>query len=201
MKIITVTGYKGGIGKSTTAIHLATYFSEKGSTVLVDGDPNHTALKWAERGDGQGLPFQVADQRQAMRVVGGVDYIVIDTPARPDSDDLKELAKGCELLILPTSPDIVSLEPMLMTARELEGAHYRALITVVPPHPSREGELMQNDLREGGLPVFDTLIRRTVGFAKAALAGRPIRDLDDPRMRAAWEDYKTLGDEVMEIIR
>ncbi len=31
MKIITDTGYKGGIGKSTTAIHLATYFSEKGS--------------------------------------------------------------------------------------------------------------------------------------------------------------------------
>jgi chromosome partitioning protein len=201
MKIITVTGYKGGIGKSTTAIHLATYFSEKGSTVLVDGDPNHTAVKWAERGEGEGLPFQVADQRQAMRLVGGSDFIVIDTPARPDSDDLKELAKGCELLILPTSPDIVSLEPMLQTARELEGATYRALITVVPPYPSREGELMQSDLWEGGVPVFNTMIRRTVGFAKAALLGRPIRDLDDPRMRAAWEDYKALGDEVMELLK
>lgn len=201
MKIITVTGYKGGIGKSTTAIHLATYFSEKGSTVLVDGDPNHTAVKWAERGEGEGLPFQVADQRQAMRLVGGSDFIVIDTPARPDSDDLKELAKGCELLILPTSPDIVSLEPMLQTARELEGATYRALITVVPPYPSREGELMQSDLREGGVPVFNTMVRRTVGFAKAALLGRPIRDLDDPRMRAAWEDYKALGDEVTELLK
>ena len=92
-----------------------------------------------------------------MRVVSAVDYIIIDTPARPDSDDLKELAKGCELLILPTSPDIVSLEPMLDTARELGEANYRALLTVVPPRPSREGELMQNDLREGGLPVFNTM--------------------------------------------
>lgn len=201
MKIVTVTGYKGGIGKSTTAIHLATFFSEKGTTVLVDGDPNHTAIKWAERSGGSGLPFTVADQRQAMKVVNGVDYIVIDTPARPDSDDLKALAKGCELLILPTSPDIVSLEPMLDTARELEGSNYRALITVVPPKPSREGELMQSDLREGGVPVFNTMIRRTVGFAKAALAGKPIRDLDDARAQSAWDDYQALGNEVLELLR
>lgn len=199
MTIITVTGYKGGIGKSTTAIHLATYFSDYGKTVLVDGDPNRTALSWAERGqgtEGAGLPFSVVDQRQAMRVVSGTDFIVIDTPAHPDSDDLKELAKGCELLILPTTPDIISLEPMLQTARVLGDANYRALITVVPPKPSREGELMQADLREGDVPVFDTLIRRTVGFAKAALQGKPIRNLDDARAKAAWEDYQALGEEI-----
>lgn len=199
-KIITVTGYKGGIGKSTTAFHLAAYFSEKGKTVLVDGDPNRTAIKWAERLKGSELSFTVADQRQAMRVVSGADYVVIDTPARPDSNDLKELAKGCELLILPTTPDIVSLEPMLETARELEGANYHALLTVVPPRPSREGELMQKDLREAGIPVFSIMIRRTIGFAKAALAGKPIRDLDDSRSQAAWEDYRTLGNEIMELL-
>lgn len=45
MTILTVTGYKGGIGKSTTAFHIATYFSDIGKTVLVDGDPNRTAVK------------------------------------------------------------------------------------------------------------------------------------------------------------
>lgn len=199
-KIITVTGYKGGIGKSTTAFHLATYFSEQGKTVLVDGDPNRTAIKWAERLQNGQLDFTVADQRQAMKIVNGTDYVVIDTPARPDSDDLKELAKGCELLILPTTPDIVSLEPMLDTARELEGANYRALLTVVPPRPSKEGEVMQNDLREAGIPVFTVMIRRTVGFAKAALVGKPIRDLDDIRAQGAWGDYRALGNEVVELL-
>ena len=52
---------QGGVGKSTTAIHLATYFSDKGKTVLVDGDPNRTSIGWFERGS---LPFTVADERK-----------------------------------------------------------------------------------------------------------------------------------------
>lgn len=200
MTIITVTGYKGGIGKSTTAFHLASYFSDLGKTVLIDGDPNRTAIKWAGRNEAP-LSFMVADERQAMKIVPGMDYVIIDTPARPNSDDLKELAKGCDLLILPTSPDVVSLEPMLETARDVGEAKFRALITIVPPHPSREGELMRDDLAEGGIPVFKTMIRRTVGFAKAALSGRPIRDIEDSRAKAAWEDYRALGDEIRELLK
>jgi chromosome partitioning protein len=196
MKILTVTGYKGGVGKSVTAVHLATFFSDKGKTVLVDGDPNRTALSWNSRG---GLPFTVADERQAMKVVSGSDFVVIDTPARPNSDDLKELAKGCDLLILPTAPDVLSLQPMLETARDLGDANYRALITIVPPYPSREGEVMKKDLKEGGVPVFETMIRRTAGFPKAALAGVPIQNLDDSRSKAAWADYQALGKEIMEM--
>lgn len=198
MKILTVTGYKGGVGKSTTAVHLATYFSERGKTVLVDGDPNRTSVGWATRGR---VPFTVADERQAMRMVAGADYVVIDTPARPNSDDLKELAKGCELLVLPTAPDVLSLQPMLETARDLGDANYRALLTIVPPYPSKEGEQMREELREAGVPVFQTMIRRTAGFPKAALAGLPIRDIDDVRARAAWNDYIALGTEIMEILQ
>lgn len=198
MKILTVTGYKGGVGKSVTAVHLATFFSDQGSTVLVDGDPNRTAIGWNSRGQ---LPFSVADERQAMKVVSGADFVVIDTPARPNSDDLKELAKGCDLLILPTAPDVLSLQPMLETSRDLGDANYQALITIVPPYPSREGEVMKKDLKLGGVPVFETMIRRTAGFPKAALAGVPIRDLDEARAKTAWSDYEALGKEIMEILK
>ncbi|MDJ0901225.1 MAG: ParA family protein [Xenococcus sp. MO_188.B8] len=44
MKLITVTGYKGGCGKSTTAIHLATYFSDRGKTLLIDSDQRRLFL-------------------------------------------------------------------------------------------------------------------------------------------------------------
>lgn len=196
-KIVTITGYKGGVGKSTTAVHLATFFSSQGQTVLVDGDQNRTALAWSKRGS---FPFSTVDERQALKVIAEAEFVVIDTPARPDSDDLKELAKGCDLLILPTKPDIVSLEPMLEMVKDLGESNYRCLLTIVPPHPSKEGEALQQELSKGGIPVFKSMIRRTVGFEKAAMAGVSIRDIDDSRLKAAWADYVALGKEVMEIL-
>jgi chromosome partitioning protein len=196
MKLITVTSYKGGVTKSTTAIHLATFLRDRGLVLLIDGDPNRTAIAWSERGQ---LPFDVADERRAMKLIAGYDYAIIDTPARPDSSDLKELAEGCDLLILPTLPDIVSLDPMLQTASDLQGANYRALIAIVPPKPNRDGETMQAELQAAGVPVFNTMIRRSIGFSKAALAGKPIRDLSGGD-RLPWMDYEKLGNEVLEIL-
>lgn len=197
MKIVTVTGYKGGVAKSTTSVHIATYFSDRGKTILVDSDPNRTALAWSQRGK---FPFTVADERQAMKAISGNDFVVIDTPARPDSSDLKELAKGCDLLILPTTPDVVSLEPMLKTANDLGDANYRALLAIVPPPPSKEGIAMRQELMDNGIPVFKSMIRRSVGFQKAAFEGVPIRDVSDSRSRLAWLDYQALGKEIMEVL-
>ena len=116
MKIITVTGFKGGVGKSTTAIHLAAHFSALGPTLLVDGDPNHTAVAWSNRGK---LPFDVVTSQQSLKSVSGKDWIIFDTPARPNSGGIAELIKGCDLLVLPTSPDIVSILPMMDTIKAL----------------------------------------------------------------------------------
>ena len=199
LKIITVTGYKGGVGKSTTAIHLAAYFSTRGKTVLVDGDLNRTAVTWAARGE---LPFTVGDERQMGKIIQGAEFAIIDTPARPSSDDLKELAKGCDLMILPTIPDVVSVDPMLTIARDLEGlgAKYRALIALVPPLPSRNGEMMREELDRAKIPVFRAMIRRTVLFGNAALEGKLISQLGDARAHQAWSDYESVGKEIEGLI-
>jgi len=197
MKVISVSGYKGGVSKTVTAVHLATFFSELGKTLLIDGDPNGSAISWAEKGN---LPFKVVDQKGSMKAIGeGNDFIICDSPARPDSRDVKELKNGSDLLILPTIPDPLSLLPMLQIAAVLAGSNYRALIAINPPKPNLDGESMQAELREAGIPVFDTKIRRSIGIPKAVLAGTAVRDLPG-RDRMAWLDYQSLGNEVLEML-
>lgn len=198
MKIITVTGYKGGVGKSTTSIHLAAFFSSLGKTLLIDGDPNRTSVKWASRGS---LPFKVVNEKESARFIAGSEFVVIDTPARPNSEDLKELSNGCDLLVLPLAPDILGLEAMLETAQNLEvGAKFRALLTIVPPKPSREGEIMKQELVENNIPVFDSFIRRSANFQKSALQGVVVSEIKGSLSASAWSDYEAVGKEIVRLL-
>ncbi len=193
--ILTVASHKGGVGKTTTAVHLAGYFQDKGRTLLIDGDPNRSATGWAKRGQ---LPFRVIDERQAARFAREYEHVVIDTEARPDEEDLKSLADGCDLLIIPSCPDALSLDALLQTTAALEkiGGRFKVLLTIIPPKPSKDGDEARATLSDCGLPLFAGGIRRLAAFQKAALAGVLISSVDDPRAQLGWGDYLGVGEEV-----
>lgn len=191
--IVTVASYKGGVGKTTTAVHLAAYLQRQAPALLVDGDPNRSATGWARRGT---LPFKVVDERQAARYARDFEHVVIDTEARPDEEDLRALVGGCDLLVIPTTPDALALDALMLTVTALRGlgaANYRILLTVVPPRPNRDGEEARAMLVQSGLPVFAGGIRRLAAFQKAALAGVPVPMVQDPRAAEAWADYCAVG--------
>jgi chromosome partitioning protein len=194
--ILTVASFKGGVGKTTTAVNLAAYLNEKKPTLLIDGDPNHSATGWARR---QGLPFKVVDERQAARFSRDFEHIVIDTQARPTPEDLEALAEGCDLLVIPVTPDALGLDALFLMVQALErlgNERFKILLTIVPPKPSRDGEEAMAMLKEAKLPVFKTVIRRFVAHQKAALQGLPVNQVADPRAKDAWTDYLKVGKEL-----
>ncbi len=198
--IITVASFKGGVGKTTTAIHLAAFLQGQGETLLVDADPNRSALGWASRGE---LPFAVMDEWEAGQNVRPNSNVVIDTQARPTPEDLSALAKTCDLLVLPTTPDILALDALVLTVeylKKISTEHYRILITAVPPKPSKAGEEVKALLQEAHLPVFEQGVRRLAAFQKAALQGLPVYSVKDPRAEAGWQDYERVGQEILDLM-
>ncbi|MBD2166828.1 ParA family protein [Calothrix membranacea FACHB-236] len=195
--IITVAAFKGGVGKSTTALHLATYFQNMADTLLVDGDLNRSALDWSNRGC---LPFKVADEHQGIQLAKLYEHIVIDTPARPNPDELKTIAQGCDLLVIPTTPDAIALAATMQMVEALKQykTNFRILLTLIPPNPNKAGEEARTALLNAGLPVFKSGIRRLAVFQRAALEGVPVNAVKDSYAQIAWRCYAEAGKEILE---
>ena len=172
--IITMASFKGGVGKSTSAVHIAAYLARTAKTLLVDGDPNRSVTRWAAGGH---LPFTVVSEAQATMHARKFEHIVIDTKARPDPDDLREIATGCHLLVLPCTPDPLSVDALLATVKELKDLksdRFRVLLTIVPPRPNKDGPKAREALQEAGLPLFKAAIPRMVSFQRCILEGQTV---------------------------
>lgn len=198
MPIISFVQFKGGVGKTTSAICTATLLSRQGSTLLIDSDPNKSALLWARKGN---LPFTVCTDAEAPKQLmsGKYQQVVIDTPARPAGEELASIANNADLLILPTTPDPLSISALVQVAGMLPaGTRYRCLITMSPPSPQRDGQEALDALKRNQLPVFNRVIRRYKTYIKAADAGVVVGQAAGGGV--AWRDWEELWGELKEEI-
>jgi chromosome partitioning protein len=198
--IVTIASNKGGVGKTTTAIHVAAYLQTLAPTLLVDNDPNRSSTGWAARGE-NGLPFRVVDVNQSLKVGRDFEHVVFDTKARPDREELKTLAEGCDMMIIPTTPDAMSIEALMGTVdllRTIGVGQFKILITITPPYPERDGEDARAMLEANGYPLFSSMIREAKVFKQAALRGQIVNQIKGPRAAVCWEDYAKVGAELMQ---
>jgi chromosome partitioning protein len=113
---------------------------------------------------------------------------------------LQALAEGCDLLVLPCTPDPFSLDALMMTVEALQslGAdQYRILLTIVPPRPQADGDNARQAIIGANLPIFKGEIRRTVAFQRAALDGITVDQVKGSDVGGlAWRDYERVGEEI-----
>lgn len=195
--LISISSLKGGVGKTSIAVHIAAYLQTKAPTVLVDYDPNQSALSWSEAGK---LSFQVIRPHALKRIAAQAAHIVSDTEASLERKDLKDLVEGSDILIIPTCPDIMSIQSLLLMVEALKdiGAkNYKALLSIVPPAPNRAGDEARETLTQLNIPMFNGFIRRYAAHGKAALHSTTVDKIVDPHAQDAWNDYVAIGKEIL----
>lgn len=170
-----------------------------GKTLLVDDDPNKSALHWQERARAAAvtLPFEVIETIALARFAATAKHIVIDTPARPSNDDLTTLSKQSDMLLIPATSDALALDALLLIVgalRQVQASNFAVLLTQVAPN-SYEGRDARSLLEKHDLAVCKAEIKRRAIYKRAALMGQTVNKIKDGA--TAWTDYAALGKEIL----
>jgi chromosome partitioning protein len=198
--LITIANFKGGSAKTTSAMHIAAYMQTLGPTILGDGDIVRASVKWAARGPGvpcKVLPIaQLAKEMRSFKY----DHVVIDTEANPSDEDFKDIARGCDLLIIPTEPDSTARDGLIYTLaklRDINHNNHRVLITKAPPQPQTAAQALRDELVSDNIPLFKTDIPQLAAFKKASAQGTTVAHVKADRN--AWKGamaYRRVGMEI-----
>ncbi|MDA9741291.1 ParA family protein [Prochlorococcus sp. AH-736-L15] len=199
---ITVCGQKGGVAKTCTSIHLASVWHSEGKKVcIVDADKNRSALAYASRGN---LPFPVFPVSSAAKASRSSEIVITDGQASSDQEELKHLAYGSDLVILPTTAKARSVELTVELANLLKNlkVNHAVVVVKVDFRQQKAAQQAKAALENFGLYVFDTFIPLLSAFDKAEASGNAVFEAvddlgrSDPRRMTGWSAYCSIASQI-----
>jgi chromosome partitioning protein len=206
--IFACVNTKGGVGKTTTAVHLAVMLGRLGKTLLIDGDPQASAASWAAwRRETKFEPSPTttclsgkAILSEGRQLAIGFDHVVVDAGGR-DSVGLRSALLLAQRAIIPigaSNLDAAALTDLLEVvelARDYNPSlDVRVLLTRVDQRTKDAAEMMQF-LVEHKLTVMRSKVCERVAFRRAIGEGASVQELG--RDQAAINEVEAFFAEVL----
>jgi chromosome partitioning protein len=193
MKTIALIAQKGGTGKTTLALCLAVAAEQDGlNTLIVDLDPQATACNWGDRRQSESplvIDAQPARMPQALDRArsGGINLVVIDTPARSEQAALAA-AELADLIIIPCRPQRFDLETIGNTRKLIAMAGSKPVLVVLNAIPARGDRQQQarQAIEAMELPVCPIALGNRAAFGDASIIGQTALEFE-PSGKAAEE--------------
>ncbi|MDA8375635.1 MAG: AAA family ATPase [Planctomycetia bacterium] len=187
--IIGLLNQKGGVGKTTIAVNLAASLARAGARVLlIDADPQGSALDWAAAREGEplfavvGLP-RATVHKEIGTIGQGYDHVIIDGPPRV-TDLARSAIMASDLVLIPVQPSPYDIWAAGEVVKLLDEArvYKENLKSVFVVNRKIANTAIARDVDEAlasyAVSALASRITQRVIFAEAAAQGKAVHEID-----------------------
>lgn len=208
--IISLLNQKGGVGKTTLAVHLAAALALEHSmrVLLIDADPQGSALDWSASRDGDAL-FPVVglpkpSLHKELPKLENYDAFIIDGAPRV-YDVARSAILASDLVLIPVQPSpydvwaAKEIVDLLSEVREFKESLKSAFVINRKIVNTAIGRDVSDALTEYEVPVLGSHVCQRVSFAESASSGQTVLETDPTGIAAS--EIRALAHEVLEVTR
>lgn len=194
MPVIAIVNQKGGTGKTTLAANLAVAFSETELVLLLDADPQRSALDWSETRPRLRLTVKAVEGgalvEEVRRQSPDYHWIIIDGPPGI-SKTTADAVRGADLVLIPAkagpfdvwaASDIV--DAVKARQENARNAPLAAFVITMSKPRTNLGRQVQAALEDYGLPALESRTTERVAYPQLAIEGKSVLEGRDRTARA-----------------